>query len=276
MTRRPLRNRVPDPVFQRFREYQTKARAIAQILRPGEYIFYQSHMRAFTTLTSHILASSPEVAGYVELHRSYRHPADLVMMRHQIQALSGAGLGTSRYYLDKLLHNGNGVSSDVGQSEAVNSIFALRRPAETLPSIVAMVAKTGEAMDYATPEGATDYYIRRVERLAHEASKAGRSFYFDAETIVDETDRLLSRLTGFLDLSHPLSSDYETFEQTGKIGIGDPSENIATGTVVRDREKPQIDFPADLVADADTAYVAARRQLLATCSVTVTQQGVVR
>lgn len=276
MSRPKVRQLLPAPVFDQFLALQTKARAIADILRPSDHVFYQSHMRAYTTLVSHILASNPEVAGYIELHRSYRHPADLVVMRHQIQTVTGAGVSRSRYKLDKLLHNGNGVSQEIAAGSNVKSIFALRRPAETLPSIVDMVSRTGERMSYETPEGATDYYINRVRRLAVEADKARDSLYFDAETVIDDTDRLLERLSTFLDLKSPLRSDYQTFAQTGKKGAGDPSENIKSGTILRDRPRANLEFPSDLIEAADAAYAESRRELIQTCTITVTNQGATR
>lgn len=267
---------LPKPVLERLRSTQTKARAIVDILSSTDHIFYQSHMRAYTTLTSHILASSPEIIGYVELHRSYRHEADLVLMRHQLQSLSGPGVTKSRYMLDKLLHNGNGVSEDIGKSPRVRSLFALRHPSETLPSILEMVARTGEKLDYSTPDGATAYYVERVARLAHEAEKAGTSFYFDAETIVDDTDRLLSRLTDFLGLNEQLSHQYQTFEQTGTAGAGDPSNNIKSGVILRDREQSKMQVPDDLLQIASTAYDQARARLISVCDMTVTTTGLGR
>lgn len=274
MARPKLHDIVPESVFQKFLVLQAKARVISDVLRSREHILYQSHMRAYTTLLSHILASNPDIAGYVELHRSYRHPADLVIMRQQVRALSGPGIAGSRYTLDKLLHNGNGVSAEVGRSDDVKSVFALRLPEDTLPSIVEMVRRTGESVMYATPEGAAKYYVNRVQRLANEAANTDQSFYFDAETIVDDPDRLLSALTGFLGLSTDLSTEYETFEQTGQEGSGDPSKNIQSGTIVRDRERPNVDFPEDLIQQATDAYHLAREALLVACSHTVTSTEV--
>ena len=273
MSRPKLSQVLPSSVFAQLQVAQTKTRAIADILRSSEHIFYQSHMRAYTSLISHILASNPEIAGYLELHRSYRHPADLVVMRHQIQTISGAGVHRSRYHLDKLLHNGNGVSEEIASMNGSKSIFALRRPAETLPSIIEMVNLTGERMAYDNPEGATEYYLNRVQRLVHEADKAGDSFYFDAESVIDDTDRLLGRLTAFLGLESVLVGEYNTFAQTGEKGSGDPSENIKSGTIVRDRKTPTVDFPTELLAEADEAYQGARQELIQRCTITVTNQG---
>lgn len=273
MSRPRLQQLLPRAAFERFQVAQTKLRAIVDILGTSEYIFYQSHMRAYTSLISHILANNPEIIGYIELHRSYRHPADLVMMRQQIQTVSGAGLNRARYKLDKMLHNGNGVGDEIMRSPDVKSIFALRKPHETLPSIVAMVERTGEKVAYASIEGATEYYVQRVQRLAADATRAGSSIYFDAETVVDDTDRLLGRLSSFLGLRTPLESEYKTYSETGRVGSGDPSQNIHSGTVVRDRERAEIEVPLELLERAEAAYRSARHGLIQSCSVTVTLEG---
>ena len=40
-------------------------------------IFLLSHMRAFTSLTGHILGSHPKINGFYEMHFSYQYAAVL-------------------------------------------------------------------------------------------------------------------------------------------------------------------------------------------------------
>jgi hypothetical protein len=264
---------LPTSVKEQLRTTRAKGRAIADILRSSDYIFYQSHMRAYTTLVSHILASNPDVNGYMELHRSYRNPADLVIMRQQLLAATKDGVvDRSRYKLDKLLHNGNTVATEVAVMSNVRSVFSLRHPSETLPSIVQMVEKTGEQRTYGTPEGATEYYVKRVRQLVDEASRPGAGLYFDAELIVSDTDRLLRELAEFLSLKVPLRSEYDTFDQTGKEGTGDPSAHITTGAIVRNRPASSVAIPAELIERASDAYRDARTSLIEHCSASVTTE----
>lgn len=224
-------------------------------------IFLLSHMRAYTSLLGHVLGSHPEIDGYYEMHRAYALADDLDRQLAHYAAhdpLKPAG----RLLFDKLLHNDYTLNLALpGLADAI-LLLALRPPAATLPSIVALFADKHRDDPYATPAGATGYYVDRLAALAGFARHHPRRYhYFDADTLLADTPRLFAALQRWLGLAVPLGTDYQRFSQTGVAGAGDSSPILATGRIQSARTPPPFD-PA-LLARAEAAYRDCRAQLAA-------------
>ena len=232
--------------------------------RPPTRIFLLSHMRAYTSVLGHILGSHPEIAGYYELHRGYALPDDLDRQLAQY-ARHDPPKPDARYFFDKLLHNDYPLDLALpGLADAV-VLATLRPPAPTLASILALFAGKPGDDPYATPAGATRYYVERVAALAAFAGRhPGRLRYFDAPLLNTDAPRLLGTLAGWLGLATPLSPHYRTFSQSGRAGAGDTSPALAAGRLLHAPQRPadaRLD-PA-LLAAAEAAYAAARERLIA-------------
>lgn len=244
---------------------------------PRARIFLLSHMRAYTSLVGHILGSHPQIDGYYEMHRSYRTPDDLERQTAQYAASDALKPG-SRYLFDKLLHNDYTLDLDALDPVALGApasvvLVSLRPPAPTLASIVRLFAAKSPDDPYATPAGATNYYIERLRALAAFGMRfPGRYRYFDAARVLDETARVLAALGDWLALDTPLSPAYRHFSQTGVAGAGDSSPAIAAGRVLDTGQKtdPAIELDAALLAEAERAYAECRATLIAHAAAALT------
>jgi hypothetical protein len=119
----------------------------------------------------------------------------------------------------------------------------------------------------ATAEGAARYYIDRLQTLATLGRAVGsRSFYLDAECLVNDTDRTLRDLGHWLGFTTPIPSEYQTFSNTGRENAGDTSTRLQSGKVSQARnDYADVAVPQDLMAEAAEAYQRHRASLTACC-----------
>ena len=230
---------------------------------PARHVLIVSHMRSNTTVLSYILGSHPQIAGAAEIHQRYRGPLDLAKLRCRLLRKHRAKR-SARYFLDKLLHDRYEIADELLQREDVHLLFLLRRPEQTLRSIIAMGRGEGEPAWYREPERVADYYearLRFMERCAERMQRLGaetRASLLTAEAFIAEPERTLQQLTQRLGLSQPLSSGYEVFDFTGRIGAGDRSPNIQAGTVVREAtDYSAIGLDEAVLARAQRAHASA-------------------
>jgi hypothetical protein len=57
------------------------------------------------------------------------------------------------------------VSHNILQNQKIKSIFMLRQPEQSIKSIMGLFSKKNNSHQYAEPEHATRYYIKRCTRL---------------------------------------------------------------------------------------------------------------
>jgi len=57
--------------------------------------------------------------------------------------------------------------------------------------------------------------------------------FFDSERLIEEPELLLNEIRRFLVLTTPLNQTYEIFKETGKPILGDPSQTIMKGKIVK-------------------------------------------
>ena len=229
---------------------------------PHARIFLLSHMRAYTSLAGHILGSHPQINGYYEMHIGYD---DAAAPDRQLAAFlqSDALKPGSRYLFDKLLHNDYALQPERLGLPDVKILISLRQPEPTIKSIVHLYRQKDGGDLFDSPEKAAVYYIDRVKALADFAKTHPGYFYFDAELWQRAPERLLPRLTEWLDLDLPLSEQYQTFSQTGKPLKGDSSPRIHRGNIDKaDSDYSHIPVSQAVLDEAREVYRECRRQII--------------
>lgn len=220
-------------------------------------------MRAYTSLAGHILGSHPQIDGYYEMHLSYEAPAALDRQLDAFLADHAFKPG-SRYLFDKLLHNDYVLRPERLGLADIKILLALAEPEHTIQSIVHLFAQKEIDDLYASPPEAANYYIARVNALAEFSRTAAWPYcYFDAELWQRAPEKLLPKLSAWLELDSPLTEQYQVFSHTGKTGKGDSSPRIRSGRIDPSRiDYAHIAIPAEALREAQAAYQACRRQLI--------------
>lgn len=231
---------------------------------PEGRIFLLSHMRACTSLAGHILGSHPQITGYYEMHLGY---ADAAALKKQLDVYRAGDAikPNSRYLFDKLLHNDYILKPEQLGVADIKILVALAEPEHTIKSIVNLFAQKPDPDWYASPVGAARYYVARVRELAGFCRTTDwPCYYFDAELLQRAPQKLLSRLTEWLELDRPLSAHYAVFSQTGKARRGDTSARLRSGAI----DPTCVDYshiviPEDALRAVRAAYLECRRRMIA-------------
>jgi len=218
-----------------------------KILFMNRNIFLLSHMRANTSLLSHIIGSHPEIDGYYELHMGYSSWKSLWRQR-LVYYTEHKRKPTAKFIFDKILHHDHYTNPAVLERANSKVIFMLREPERSIQSIIHMFHETTPALD------APKYYVNRLHDLEEIAKKLhGQYFYLDASTIIHDTEQTLQTLSQWIGLENQLNSEYEVFKKTGVERCGDTSENIKSGTI----KKSAKDKYANIVIDDDALKAAS-------------------
>jgi hypothetical protein len=234
-----------------------------------DYIFILSHMRAHTSLLSHILGSHPDISGHSEMHQGYSDSLDLLKLRCKV-SIDNADTLSGRYVLDKVL-NDYPFGSRVVKAPEAKLIFILREPETTLKSIIAMGQRFTGVDWHSDPRKVLDYYIARLSRLeqiAQARAEAGASaaFFFDSERLLDRTSLVLRELTQWLGLTTELSATYTIFKTTGQLGWGDPSDAIKSARIVRHLGcRNAVELDAKILEAVRPSYRRCRETLISLC-----------
>jgi hypothetical protein len=217
------------------------------------YVLVLGHMRCYSSVLCHILGSHPEIAGYAEMHLSYRNGLDLLRLRSRVFRSLGCVL-PGRFVLDKVLHDEYVVAPSILRREGVNAVVVVRRPAETIRSVLAMGERIPSVGWYSDVDAVVDYYVKRLRILATVRQQASHCLFVRAEDIVEETSRVLTEVERFLGLRQELTDEYEIFPHTGVPGFGDDSAAILAGRVVRPPDRGEGAVPPPRLAAAITSY----------------------
>jgi hypothetical protein len=241
----------------------------AAILVPKHYVLVLSHMRAYTSLLCHILASHPQISGYAESMVDYARPFALTRLRYQVWVSHQYQLkGT--WVLDKSLHNKFLPTATVLNRARVTPLFLLRPPEPTLNSIVKML-RWQQPDPSAVPHQvmfALTYYGQRLQKLSEYASQLERpGLYLDADAVIEEAPRTFAFLQHHLGLRQALQEQYHVFSLTGQPHYGDMSPYIRLGYMVRDKppDAAVVPLSGDLLAAAHDAYRQCRTTLRQHC-----------
>ncbi|MDV7102907.1 sulfotransferase [Vibrio sp. TH_r3] len=240
-----------------------------QIIFPKEHIFLISHMRANTSLFGHLLGSSDEISGYYEMHIGYYSWKSLIRQQ-LIYKQQHENSKPTRFYFDKLLHNEHDLRKTIMDKSNCKFIFMLRNPARTIQSTCNLYQKVEPEHEFATVEGAANYYLERVEHIGamlNQFDDFSRCYYLDAEALISSTEDTLESLSTWLGLRQPLSPEYKKFELTGSKKHGDSSSYINQGKVRASRESyNNIELPEELIQQCDEKYRLVRDGMINKCT----------
>jgi hypothetical protein len=198
------------------------------LLQSKKHIFIISHMRARTTLLSHILNTSNEIVGSNELHVRYRNAFDELKAR--TMRIHDHGFYESSYICDKLLHNRLEINLD--RYRNAKYIFNLRPVEDTFKSLLLRHLQHQPA---SSVHKLQEYYIKRLIYMKElwEALPPENRIYINSDDVIDDTQKSLIKLQEFLSLLEPLSEEYSIDKNTGTSGHGDMSTNITEGKVIK-------------------------------------------
>lgn len=200
---------------------------------PYRILLVLSHMRSGSSLLSHILSTNPEIIGYGETHLSYESENDFKALMFRLYWLNREFKMSHTYIFDKVLHDQKFLNTDFLHSDNVYSIFLLREPQRTIPSILTI-------KPHLTEEQATDYYIKRLSNLTEYAkliNRKDRSLLISYDQLIHTSDLVFQELQNFLSTKEGFSEKYDVLRTTGMRGIGDSSERLKAGKIIK-KEKP--------------------------------------
>jgi len=214
-----------------------------------QHIFLLSHMRANTSLMSHILGSHPQISGYYEMHLSYRTESDLIKQK-ELYSTKDVIKSSSRYLFDKLLHNDYQLLLENLDRTKIKLLVSVRSPEQTIKSIINLFRSKKIQHPYAQPELATEYYRSRIIELVKFCERyKGHYYYYDADLIRSSSKKSLQHIQSWLSLESPLTEQYQMFSQTGQTGAGDSSENMRKGEIIKQQTNYEaIEIPRDLLS----------------------------
>lgn len=238
-----------------------------KIIFPSNHLLLISHMRANTTLIGHLIGSHDEFSGYYEMHIGYYSWKSLVNQKivfHQSHRSSPV----TKFYFDKILHSEHYIEHDVMKKSNVNVMFTIREPQETIASIVKLYRKQHPNDDFTSVDYAARYYIERLCEIAEIAKKLVDDdipyFYYDAATVVENTEILLNKIARYLNVDKSFPLKYKTFTKTGEKIYGDSSPYIFSGKVVKKkRMATEVDIDPLLLQRCLYVYNNCRNYLMA-------------
>jgi hypothetical protein len=217
---------------------------------PYRILFVLSHMRSGSSLLSHILNSNPEIIGYGETHTNYETENDFKALMFRLYWLNREMKMNHTYALDKILHNHKLLNNAFLTSNKLYSIFLLREPTRTLSSIL-------DIKPHLTEEQATEYYINRLsclEEYAKLINSKDHSLLITYSQLVEKSNLVFQGLQSFLGTQEGFSEKYNVLRTTGMRGIGDSSENIKAGKIIRTERKLDREISNELTEKARQAF----------------------
>ncbi len=233
-------NGVSSPTHIRFRK------------SPYKFLFILGHMRSASSLLVHILNSHPDIIGYGETHITYQSPQDFKTLLSNVHWKIRDYQMNQTYVLDKLLHTNKLIDETLLESEDVYNIFLLREPIATIQSTLKLKQHWEEkkVVDYYT------YRLKTLENYGTLINNKSHSLVLTYDQILHETQLVLDALQVFLKTKEPFSEEYEILQTTGLKGIGDSSENIQAGRIIRKKEEKPSDYQlsAEFVDKVQFAY----------------------
>ena len=211
---------------------------ILQISKKLTPIILLSHMRANTSLFGHILGSNPEINGYYEMHIGYYSWKSFI--RQKLKYLEHHKFKpNSTYIFDKILHNEHYINCELLNNNA-KTIFSLREPSETIPSIIRLFKKVNPSHEFASQSGAIDYYKERLIQLEQYSELLKNNYiYLDANSLKNNTSATFNFIEKNLNLKSPLSREYKIQEMTGRLKSGDNSDYLKQGVLIEQTKKKQ-------------------------------------
>jgi hypothetical protein len=143
----------------------------------------------------------------------------------------------------------------------------LRSPENVIKSIIHMGKNLVKGKWYAEPREVVNYYSQRLESMAGYAMLINKNgLLINSEKLINDTDYVLDSLTNWLGLSQKLESNYSIFKKTGMPGVGDSSDKIKAGKIVKKKMNyDDIHISPDMLKQAKESYEKCLAVLLKNC-----------
>jgi hypothetical protein len=234
------------------------------------FILLLAMPRSGSTLLTHILDTSSAIITIGETKTAYTSRRDLVRTIGKMKTLQKRhGLDSNRkalYILDKVVHNTllTPENYDLLKDERFRIIFLTREPRGTAKSLV-------RALKELDGRQALEMYIARAHALREQAAHIGEArpaVVLDYEQVIRCTQPMMSLLERYLELPDKLSEEYQITPLTGLFNLGDKSAKIKAGRVLRqtkNAERVDVTLPQDLLAEAQTVYMANLEEMRRHC-----------
>ncbi len=227
-----LLRRLKDPLIRTYFNARIEGSADPYRIRwrsqPLRPLLILGHMRSGSSLLVHLLNSNPEILGYGETHITYESAADFKRLLQRVYAQHhDYGMGQT-YVFDKLLHDQKLANDDLLHAPLTRALFLLREPTRSLASMLD-IKPHWQASD------ALDYYVNRLATLTRYAEILGRErgALVEYEQILADSQAVFALLQDFLGTRAGFSEQYQVTATTGMRGVGDSSEQIKAGRIVR-------------------------------------------
>ncbi len=217
---------------------------------PFEFIFILSHMRSGSSLLTHLLSANPEILGFGETHVNYRSSRDFKSLLFKLHTRLSDRSMSRRYALDKLLHNNKLLDEQLLLFPGLKIIFLLRDATPSIPSILKLKPHLTEAE-------AVKYYVTRLAKLEDYANLlAGKqpSLFITHEQLIHQTQPVFDLLQDFLQVEDPFTEEYQILNTTGMKYVGDTSENIKAGRILRTPKQQKVEIAAEVMEPAIAAF----------------------
>ena len=197
------------------------------------YIFIVGHQRSGSSMLTQIICSHPDVSGFGESRTFYRGRSGLRKLRGEVFRIHYQLGNLPPLVLDKVLFAELLPDVDMIDGPDIHWLFLLRDPIRTMRSMIEM---------FGDEESQLNYYRDRIAWLCEAAEKLhkrNRSFFTTYDQLIQNTEGELNAMTDFFGLDPSLTSNYELQPRAGKAGVGDSSNRITAGTILRQpREHP--------------------------------------
>jgi hypothetical protein len=232
-------------------------------LMPKQHIFLLSHMRAYTSLFGHIMGSNPAICGYYEMHIGYHSWKSLIRQKLLFFRNEDVKPHFSRMF-DKVLHNDHIVTTKVLNNPRSTAIFCLRKPQDTIPSILKLYKEIDPEHDFNSLSFAIEYYVQRLDALEQFANSMERPFYyFDAESLKQNPDDFLNDLSDWLQLETSLTPNYTLQRKTSRQRYGDTSSRLGAGRIIDgSSESVSFDCESETINRSIHTYERVRKTLI--------------
>lgn len=229
---------------------------ISSLVKNGthqKYIFLHSHMRARSTLTSWILASSKEVSGGEEYHLRYRKKSDLDQLRWIVIRSELKWKPPARLILDNINHSIDKVEDSLFNSYNIFHIFLVRNPFDTISSCIAKFSNKSST------NCLVNYYKERVKTLKILGDKAHRSpngmLYVESDDLINKTGETLDSISKYLQLKYPLSENYMLRSSNPKSPPKNKQEDfLGQGKIIKKKREYSFNLSEELLIPCWKVY----------------------
>lgn len=218
--------------------------------RDQDYLFIMGHPRSGSSLLMHVLESNSEIIGFGEYFIKYKNTQSLLKSEFDIRRKSNQLFNDTKFIVNQVNHHSVTPKLDVVTSKTNKHIFLIRKPEDTLSSMIVLSDSVNQPM---SQEAVTAIYIERLEYLMAMVDHIDPAnwIFISYDDLLVKPEENLNRLTNFLGLIDPLKKEYQLKKFTQKWG--DPSKNITEGKIIKTTsEKVKID--SELITKANKIY----------------------